>query len=64
MNNDGGTALHYSAFNGKEAVVEQLLRAKGNPNAVDNDGRTAAKFAEQRGYHALAQRLRETQAQP
>ena len=64
MANNGGTALHYAAYNGKEAMVEQLLRAKANPDAVDNDGWTAARFAERIGYHALAQRLMEAQAKP
>ena len=64
MNNNGWTALHHAAYNGKEAMVEQLLRAKANPDAVDNDGDTAARLADLGGYHALAQRLMKAQAKP
>ena len=64
MDNNGWTELHCAARYGKEAMVEQLLRAKANPDAVDNNGWTAAQYAKLRGHHALAQRLKEAQAKP
>ena len=45
MNNTGWTALHCAAGNGKQAMVEQLLRAKANPDAVDKYGDTAERWA-------------------
>ena len=64
MDNNGRTALHWAARSWKEAMVEQLLRAKANPDAVTNNGYTAARWAKSNGYHALAQRLMEAQAKP
>jgi len=39
------TALHCAAFQGHGPVVLSLLRARSNPKAVDNQGRTPADFA-------------------
>ena len=61
MDNDGWTALHWAAYNGREAVVELLLQAKADPTVVDKDGDTAAKDAESCRHAALAQRLREAE---
>ena len=58
---DGITALHLAAANGKESVVETLLRAKADPNAVNKYGKTAAQVAEQYCHPALANRLKQAQ---
>ena len=60
----GGTAFHFAAYYGSEAVVELLLKAKANPKAVDSCGRTPARVAEQLGYAALARRLKEAEGKP
>ena len=60
-NSDGWTALHLAAVTGKEAVVETLLRAKADPNAVDKYGKTATQVAEQYCHPALANRLKQAQ---
>ncbi len=58
------TALHWAAYNGREAVVDLLLEAKADPKIVSKSGNTAAKGAEINGHAALAQRLREAEARP
>jgi len=37
--------------------VEQLLQAKADPTIVTEDGRTAAKLAQDNGHAGLAKRL-------
>ena len=61
VDNYGRTALHWAAYNSRDAVVELLLQAKADPTIVDKDGNTAAKHAESGGHAALAQRLREAE---
>ena len=46
----GGTALHGAAFKGNQAVVDMLLKANADPNAVNGFGETAAEFAKLRGH--------------
>ena len=53
----GLTALHYAAFYGRKAVVEQLLQAKADPTIVTKNGRTAAKLAHVNGHAGLTKRL-------
>jgi ankyrin repeat domain-containing protein 50 len=55
----GGTALHWAAKNGHEAVVKQLLEAKCYDPDVDNYGRTALHWAAKNGHEAVVQLLLE-----
>ena len=59
----GWNALHKAASNGRQAVVDLLLQAKADPTIVSKGGYTAAKLAKHGGHAALAQRLREAEAQ-
>ena len=59
--NNGYTALHVAADYGNQAAVDVLLQAKADPTALNNDGRTPAKLAEEGGYPELAKRLREAE---
>ena len=60
----GLTALHCAASKGNHAVVEMLLKANADPNAVDGCKSTVANVAEICGHVGLAQRLREAEARP
>ncbi len=56
--NDGRTALHYTAITGKGEVAEWLLENGADPQAVDTKGRTPADMAEEVGYRKVARLLR------
>ena len=54
--------LHQAAYDGHQAVVDLLLEAKADPTIIGKNGGTAAKWDENQGHAALAQRLREAEA--
>lgn len=56
----GGTPLILAAALGHVAACEELLRFGASTLRTDVTGRTAADWAETRGFHDLAQRLRTT----
>ena len=64
MNNNGWSALHNAAANGKAQVVDLLLQAKASSTAVTKDGRTPALAAEQQGHTYLAVRLLQAEQAP
>lgn len=51
------TALMYAAVEGLSPVVDILLKHGADPTLKDVDGDTAASFARQRGFTALADKL-------
>jgi uncharacterized protein len=51
------TALMFAAGEGLSPVVDILLAAGADPKLKDEDGDTAASFARQRGFTALADKL-------
>jgi ankyrin repeat protein len=55
----GDTALMAAARNGDEATSLHLLAAGANPRLRNRERATAADLAEARGFHTLAQRLRD-----
>ena len=61
VNNDGWTALHYAAWNGRARVADVLLQANASTTAVDKDGLTLVQLAEQNWHGELAERLRKAQ---
>ena len=61
VNNDGWTALHYAAGNGRARVADVLLQANASTTAVNKDGDTPVQYAEQNGHGELAERLRQAQ---
>lgn len=58
------TALHYAAFAGHAAVVEDLLAAGADVNARSTNGSTVVMMAAREGHAALAARLLEAGANP
>jgi hypothetical protein len=55
-----GTALHYAAFGGHRAMVDQLLRQGADPGILDTKiGKLPEDWAEHSGYHELAEYLRQ-----
>jgi ankyrin repeat protein len=56
------TSLMFAAAEGHQQVVDLLLANKANPTLKDADGDSAAAFARQRGFTALAQHLEEAAA--
>jgi len=59
----GYTALHSAAQHGNEALVEALLTAGATPGLVDDQGKDAARHAEDNGHAGLAARLRKLPSQ-
>jgi uncharacterized protein len=55
--NDGWTALHYAAFNGKKDVVELLLANTADVSAKDNVGRTPLHAAASTGHEDVVELL-------
>jgi len=55
--NDGWTALHYAAFNGKKDVAELLLADHADVNAKDNKGLTPLHFAAGRDHRDVVELL-------
>lgn len=53
----GFTALHAAALHGDEAMVALLLEARADTSIAADDGRTAADFAREGGFDALAGKL-------
>ena len=64
MDNNGQTALHWAARNGKDAVATQLLQAKANPNAANNDGNTPLHNAAYNGHAVVVDVLLQAKANP
>ena len=58
VNNNGYTALHFAAWNGRARVADVLLQANASTTAVAKDGLTPVQRAEQNGHGELAERLR------
>lgn len=52
------TALMFAAAEGLPPVVDILLAAGADPSLKDTDGDTAGDFAQQRGFSALAKKLK------
>ena len=61
VDNDGYTALHYAAANGRARVADVLLQANASTTAVDKNGRTPVQLAEHYRHRKLAERLRQAQ---
>ena len=59
VKNDGWTALHIAAGNGRARVADVLLQA--NASTTTKNGRTPVQLAEQYGHGELAERLRQAQ---
>ena len=59
MNNDGHTALHLAAYNGKIQVVEALLNAGADKAVKGNDGMTALDEAQEKNHTAIVKLLRD-----
>ncbi len=55
--NENFTALMYAATEGLSPIVDILLKAGADPSMKDVDGDTAASFARNRGFTALADHL-------
>ena len=61
VNNNGRTALHFAALNGRARVAEVLLQANASTTTVAKDGFTPVQYAERKGHGKLAERLRQAQ---
>ena len=59
QNIHGGTSLMSAAYQGHEACVQALLRAKADTELVDCDGHTALLWAESQGHTAITKLLRQ-----
>ncbi len=55
---DGFTPLMGAAQNGDDAEVEWLLSQGADPSAINEEGKTAATYADEAGHGDLAERLR------
>ena len=55
---DGATALHLAAAIGAERIVDLFRNGAVDGTIADNEGHTAADYAERAGFGALAHRLR------
>ena len=63
--NYNSTALHYAAYEGKDAVAAQLLQAVASVSAVDNvSGRTPLHWAAWNGETSIANLLLQANASP
>ena len=58
------TALHYAAWEGKEAVAAQLLQAAASVIAVDDNGSTPLHWAACTGKSSIANLLLQANASP
>jgi ankyrin repeat domain-containing protein 50 len=54
---DGWTALHRAAAQGREAVVQLLLEKRADVEAKTDDGYTALHWAAERGHKAVVRLL-------
>ena len=61
VDNDGDTALHIAAMNGRARVADVLLQANASTTAVDKNGRTPVQRAELNRHGELADRPRQAQ---
>ena len=59
QNIHGGTSLMSAAYQGHEACVQALLRAKADTELVDCDGHTALLWAESQGHTTVTKLLRQ-----
>ena len=62
MENNLYKDIHAAAANGRQAVVDLLIKAKSDPTAVNVNGNTTAKYAERRSYAWFDQQLRKSAA--
>ena len=53
-----------AANQGNQAIVTELLQAKAQPNASNNDGRTALHWAAVNGSQAVVDMLLQAKADP
>ena len=53
----GSTPLHTVGFTGDRASLDLLLEHRGDPAVKNNDGKTAADIARERGHGDIAERL-------
>ena len=60
----GFSALHGAAAKGNKTIVNQLLQANSQPNAVNNNGWTALHCAAGNGREAVVELLLEAKADP
>ena len=56
---NGVTPLMHAARQGWDDLARLLLDGGAKTTALDSDGRSAADYADNAGYHALANTLRE-----
>ena len=61
VNNNGQTALHWAAWDGRARVADVLLQSKSSTTAVTKSGKTPVQIAEKNGHGELAERLRAAQ---
>jgi len=48
-----GTALHCAAYFGQKAIVQLLLQARADVNVPDENGKTPAQLAKDRGHNEI-----------
>ncbi len=56
-NTMGNAALHYAAFEGHEAVVEELLKGGANPNLTNEAGQTPLMSASFKSHELVIEAL-------
>ena len=64
QDNAGLTALHHAVLSGFEDVVDELISAGADVNAVSLDGATAICFAAVKGRRNIFKTLLERRAKP